>query len=243
MFGSQLLDNHGNICLGGRAFFSEKLESVDSVVCAKRLNGVSFMNFDFDELKATHAAKFFVREAGGTITYIRLLKLMYLADRQKLQLNGTPITGDEMWSLNKGPILSRVCDLVRKPESTPSEVWASHIQRDPGENIKTVSLTELGRLEDELGDHSSLSNAEIEILKAVLEAHRHRSDDELIDFTHELPEWTQPSGTVKRVPIKPETILENSAKTAAEIQEIASRAAAQRRIKGSLPAVPSAVLQ
>ena len=40
------------------------------------------MHLQFDEAKATQAAAFFLQLRGGQMHYIKLIKLLYLADRE-----------------------------------------------------------------------------------------------------------------------------------------------------------------
>ena len=46
------------------------------------------------------------------MSYLRMLKLLYLADRECLQETGRPITGDRVVAMEHGPVLSSVYDLI-----------------------------------------------------------------------------------------------------------------------------------
>jgi len=46
------------------------------------------------------------------MSYMKLIKLMYLADREALLRWGRPISTDRYVSMDKGPVLSRVLDLA-----------------------------------------------------------------------------------------------------------------------------------
>lgn len=82
--------------------------------------------FRFNERKAAAAAAFLLQEEAGTMDYMRLVKLLYLAERESLARLGHPIVGDAYYALDQGPILSRVLDLC-KHES--SGAWATQIER------------------------------------------------------------------------------------------------------------------
>ena len=75
------------------------------------------MEFFFDERKAAQAASVLLDRHEGRMPYIKLLKLLYLADREALIETGLPITGDRFVSLKFGPVLSRVLDLIK--DSSP----------------------------------------------------------------------------------------------------------------------------
>jgi uncharacterized phage-associated protein len=47
------------------------------------------------------------------MSYLRMLKLLYIADRESLRATGRPITGDQMVAMEHGPVLSGVFDLIK----------------------------------------------------------------------------------------------------------------------------------
>ena len=49
------------------------------------------MEFFFDERKAAQAASVLLERHGGSMPYIKLIKLLYLADREALIESGLPI--------------------------------------------------------------------------------------------------------------------------------------------------------
>src|ERR1022692_4336092 len=79
------------------------------------------MKLLFNEAKATQAATQFLRLRGGRISYIKLIKLLYLADREALIRWGRPITTDCYVSMDVGPVVSRIYDLIRD-EPSPNSV-------------------------------------------------------------------------------------------------------------------------
>jgi len=46
----------------------------------------------FNEQKATELAAYFLKSGGGSMPYLKLMKLLYLADRKAIELDGSPIT-------------------------------------------------------------------------------------------------------------------------------------------------------
>ena len=49
----------------------------------------------FNEAKAAAAAAVLLRHSGGRMPYMRLIELLYLADRESLDRTGEPIVGEE----------------------------------------------------------------------------------------------------------------------------------------------------
>src|SRR5271163_1844892 len=84
---------------------------------------------------------------------MKLIKLLYLAERQALLEFGKPITGDRIVSMPKGPVLSGILDLINwgKRRTEPS-VWLEFISEPTGYDVKVVSgitLEDLDRLSDD----------------------------------------------------------------------------------------------
>jgi uncharacterized phage-associated protein len=70
------------------------------------------LNLSFDESKATEAAAFLLSRSDQTMNYMKLIKLLYLADREALIRWGRPISTDRYVSMKHGPVLSNVLNLI-----------------------------------------------------------------------------------------------------------------------------------
>ncbi|MFZ5446998.1 MAG: Panacea domain-containing protein [Myxococcota bacterium] len=165
------------------------------------------MRFVFNERKAAQLAAFFIRRGGGVMNYTKLLKLMYLADRAKLIEKGTPITGDEMFSLPHGPVLSAVCNLVRLGPKEANSDWASFVEKAGRFDVRALSQSE---------EVDELSAAEIRIATTVFEEHGRMTWWQLRQFTHTLPEYVDPEGSSE--PIDLERILREGGRSNEEIE-------------------------
>lgn len=151
--------------------------------------------FRFDLHKTIHAAGVLLQcEPEHCMSRMRLLKLLYLADRLALKQTLHPITGDSACAMNNGPVLSQTYDLI-KGEHAGADAWAEHFNNE-GYKVKMVSSP--GR--------DLLSKDEIRILKAVCDEHRERDDWDLSEYTHTLPEYSDPNGSSR--PITFEQILQ-----------------------------------
>jgi hypothetical protein len=148
----------------------------------------------FDERKTAAAAAYFLKAAGGRMPFIRLLKLLYLADREAWTRYGRPISGDVYVSMDQGPVLSHTYDLIR--DKVPAEgSWPEAVRR---EDMDATLVRE--------SDYGPLSPAELEILEQTHEKYRGMKTWDLIDHLHKvLPEWTNPEGSSIRIP--PEALL------------------------------------
>ncbi len=68
----------------------------------------------FDEQKVTEAAAFLLELRGGRMHYIKLLKLLYLADRKAFAQWGIPISNDNYVAMDNGPVPSQTYNLVKE---------------------------------------------------------------------------------------------------------------------------------
>ena len=60
--------------------------------------------------------------------HLRLIKLLYIAERTSLDRFGRPIIGDRYVSVRHGPALSNVYNLIK--EEVSETVWSINIERD-----------------------------------------------------------------------------------------------------------------
>lgn len=143
------------------------------------------------------------------MSYMKLIKLLYLADREALARWGRPITTDTYVSMDKGPVLSHVLDRITEgPSPSESSAWAEHIA--PGANYEVTLVREPG------GEF--LSEAEDELLDEIYRSHGYLSRWQIVDLVHRLPEWRDPKGGA--IPISYADILRALNKSAEDIAAI-----------------------
>ena len=126
--------------------------------------------------------------------YLKLIKLLYLADRQALLELGRPISCDLFVSMPHGPVLSRTYDLILgEPEQ--GSYWRRFIS--PPENYAVHLISD--------APNDQLSPAQESILDSVFQRFGGMSKWALRDYTHTLPEYHDPDGS--SVPIDLKEIL------------------------------------
>ncbi len=154
------------------------------------------MELSFDEGKTTQAAAQFLRLRGGQMSYMKLIKLLYIADRTSLLRFGRPVTMDRWYSMKHGPVLSTVLNLITDPSQVDSEGPWSHFISPP------LGDWEVRLLTDDV-PNDRLSPAEEKLLIEVFEKFGHYNRWDLVDVLHEgkvAPEWKKPAGG-GRIPI------------------------------------------
>ena len=141
-------------------------------------------------------AAFFADSEGGEINVLKLMKLLYLADRESMRRHGHSISNDDMFSLPHGPILSKAYRLAnQEAAAAEQQIWrewfADRIQGDRALTLCTsVSREKL----------NYFSELDIEILQAVWNQFGKMNQWQLRDYTHtHCKEWCDPHGSRKPI--------------------------------------------
>jgi uncharacterized phage-associated protein len=162
--------------------------------------------FNFDEAKTTQAAAFLLKKNDGKMNYMKLIKLLYLADREALSLWERPLTGDSYVSMDNGPVLSNVLDKINYGK-TPSakSYWHKYISNPSSYNVSLKQEPEF----------DELNKQERELLTAIFKEYKTFDQWEMVDICHKiLQEWQNPKGT--SIPIRIEDIFKALNKTEME---------------------------
>lgn len=175
-------------------------------------------NFNSKIEKTIQAAAVLAHLEGGRIDRIRLLKLLYIADRESLAEHAVPIIGGRVVAMDNGPLHSNVYDLIKGTDFWPSE-WSEHFAN---EGHVVILTKDPGRQE--------LSAYEIEKLTAVSNARREIDSWEVAESTHEFQEWKdcRLPGSSRTIPL--ESLLGAVGFSPSEIEEIRHDAESHRRM-------------
>jgi len=174
------------------------------------------VHFQFDLAKTLQAAAVLLDTDNEQMAYMRLLKLLYIADRELLAETGRPLTGDRVCAMKNGPVLSRVFDLIMG-QTAHTDEWADCIQT---QGYKVFLRKKPGR--------GKLSKREVQKLHTVSERYRQLEDFGLAELTHQFPEWKDHFQEGSAVPIPWEDVLR--AQHREEMIPIAEREAATREV-------------
>src|ERR1700675_3469017 len=95
------------------------------------------MHLEFNIQKAISSPAILLEKQGGKDSMFFLVKKLYYADRTALMSWGNSITGDELVSMKKGPVVSGIYDLLKNKGSKEHlALWNEVFQRSGN----TVSL-------------------------------------------------------------------------------------------------------
>ena len=165
-----------------------------------------------DRLVAQIAAYFLLRQR-GRLPILKLMKLLYLADRESMSRYGYPITFDRMVSMPHGPVLSNTLNLINDFTDSSDDGWK--------EWIGDRSNHEVDLVKDRISrdDLDELSEAELDVLSSVWERFGQMGKYALRDYTHDhCPEWADPNGS--SLPIEYKDVFKALGRTAEQAEAL-----------------------
>ena len=130
------------------------------------------------------------------MSYLKLLKLLYLADRKALVEHSRPITYDQYVAMDHGPVLSQTYNLLVSEDwpDAPS-YWRQYISEPANFEVRLLKEP----------PSAELSPAQEQVLDSVFDEFGHLGRWELVRITHQLPEWHDPHGS--SIPISVHEVL------------------------------------
>lgn len=184
----------------------------------------------FNEVRTAQAAAFLLFRAGGKLPLIKLVKLLYLAERLSLKKYGEPITGDKLVSMPHGPVLSMTYDLINGALPSVQGGWDSWVS-DRASHV--VALRDRSRIRSPETDLLQLSESDLEVLNEIWREFGHWDRWDLVRYTHSdaCPEWEDPEGSSR--PIPHEVLFRKLGYSADETAALVERLRAQSRLNES----------
>jgi uncharacterized phage-associated protein len=150
----------------------------------------------FDEKKATQIAGLLLklRQQGGRMSYMKLIKLMYLIDRAALLRWGWSMTGDNYVSMEHGQVLSETYNLI-KHHYLGRPYWRTFISERFGDSeVRLVKESET----------DELSRADKDLIEEVFREFGRWDRWKLAKYTHDLPEYQE---TLSSIPVGYDDVL------------------------------------
>lgn len=183
----------------------------------------------FSEKKAAQVAAFFLFQARGRLPVLKLMKLMYLAERRSYQQYGEPIIGDTLVSMEHGPVLSRTLNRINGMTPSAEDGWDMWVSDREGYDV-ALSDASLIRTPEE--DLLELSDVDLSLLAETWAEFGHLSKYQIRDYTHEkCPEWVDPDGS--SVPIRMDRLFEVLNFDTNQSQSLVARLDEQRAINSA----------
>jgi len=148
----------------------------------------------FNVRKAAQVVTYFAKAEGGSINVLKLVKIIYLADRKFMEKYDATILNDRFVSMEYGPVNSMTLNYINGCQED-RENWEAFVS---DRAVHHIGLTNPD-ISDE--DFDELSDAEVEILAEIWGEFGSLSQYQVRDFTHEnCLEWEDPNGSSNPIP-------------------------------------------
>lgn len=147
-------------------------------------------HFDLDKVQQAAAVLFQALDC-RSMSRMKLLKLLYIADRESVRETGVPITGDRPVAMDWGPVLSNTYDCI-KEEGPIAEQWKGHFHSPDNKTVVLVHNPST----------RMLSRYEVDKLQEVAGQFGHLTPAALSTLTHTFSEWRKnepPKGSMNRI--------------------------------------------
>ncbi len=148
--------------------------------------------FDLNKRKAIQAVAYLMGQGGvDADAYLKIIKLLYVAERECLIETGCPLTGDRTCAMPYGPALSVIADAIGKQQV--AEDWSEYFE--PASDWRLVLKRNPGV--------SALSRYEMAKLAAAAQRFQGKDRWETSNDTHDLPEWEkhEPGKSSETIPV------------------------------------------
>lgn len=177
----------------------------------------------FNERKAAQMAAFFLGQLPGRrMSHLKLMKLLYLSDREAVRAFGWPISGDRLVSMPHGPVLSQTLNLMDGDVESQPGGWEAWISDKENHELALRQPLDVEALDE-------LSPAEIDVLKAVWREFGAMDKWTIRDWTHKhCAEWKDPRGS--SFPIQYDALARAVGFDDASARELAAQILAEQEI-------------
>jgi len=168
----------------------------------------------FNEREATQIACRIVAAYGKEINFYRLVKLLYIVEREFWTQLEQPAMGGAYFSMKDGPMISETSDAAKPANAAKFPIWAAHLKQTPyedGRGNKITLLKDAGR--------DDISDALLEITDRVIATTKSWNNRILKAHCHSFKEYKEPPPG-RTVPIQAGAILMAEGKSPTEIEKL-----------------------
>ena len=152
----------------------------------------------FNLYKTIQAIHYLASRFNGQSPYMKILKLLYFADRYHLRNYGITITGDEYKAMKYGSLGSQTANVVKE-----NEAYFLNLEQDDLEYARRyLELDGYDVRAKNACEYEEIAPSEREALDFVLTRFGEFSQFELADITHDYPEWKKLSESIQSGEVK-----------------------------------------
>ena|SRR5258706_3907329 len=143
------------------------------------------INVRVNEAKADLFATAMLQRLGGEANYMKVMKLIYFAERYHIRKYMRPIANDDLLAMKKGMVGSFWLNILR------GICQSLFFESD---NISRAKIKNGFTLEET----SVFSQSEIEALDFAINKFGKYDENQLVDIVHEYPEWVKYKGIIEK---------------------------------------------
>jgi uncharacterized phage-associated protein len=163
-----------------------------------------FVKFTFDSTRTASAIAYLASKNLPDLAKYKICKLLFFADKLHLVRYGRPITGDEYFALDWGPVPSTTLDALNDDHPLAlkfAELLKRHEAKHPVYELRSDAAT----------DMRYLSKSDRKVLDRIARDYGRKTFADLYDLTHSTPAyikaWARRTG--KRSPMDFDEFFEN----------------------------------
>ena len=145
----------------------------------------------------------------GKADKLKIIKLVYLADKYHLIKYSRTITGDDYYAMENGPVGTTAKDLLTLEKN---DMFSPTAQAYMGKLIEQAGKDYFYKAKDVDVEFDTLSDTDKEVLDFVIKKFGNMTTNELINYVHKYPEWRKyensfKNGLIRRGRIATEELL------------------------------------
>jgi len=130
---------------------------------------------------------YYLLKKTGKCDKLKIIKLIYLADKYHLIKYGRTVTNDDYYAMECGPVATTAKDVL----SFDKQLISHKEQKYAEQLIKRSGKFEFEANKNANVDIDTLSETDKEVLDFVANKFGKMKSSELIEYTHKYPEWAQ----------------------------------------------------
>jgi uncharacterized phage-associated protein len=148
----------------------------------------------FEIKKMLQVISYLLSLNNGKMDFLKLMKELYLIDRESIAERDTSISGDVYYSLPHGPILSVTKNLLDDLKTENAD--ENNLLKDFLKSIKNPKYNKIYDIVlKEVPEYDLLSEKDKEYIEKVSKQFKKYSAKDIENYTHNLPEWIDPNGS------------------------------------------------
>lgn len=164
----------------------------------------------FSSEKILQVISYLLSLNGNRMNLLKLMKELYLIDRESINERDTSISGDVFYSMPHGPVLSMTLNNLYELGCSDNNDWSKYLGKENAEYHPDIVLKEQS-------DTLLLSKKDKAYIEKISETFRDYTPRQLENYTHTLQEWTDPDKSSRK--IRYYDVMKALGKTDEEISE------------------------